>query len=120
MDIYNRIQGRPSILLSLIKEAKQPEDNIRVASFAVMQAVAYHAWGVQLMAQSNEFMNYILNRSTEHTEQGQNWKYAIIQTLISAPDAARVLNEYYAQLQVYVRQGAHFKILEPAAAVESS
>lgn len=23
------------------------------------------------MAQSNEFMNYILNRSTEYTEQGQ-------------------------------------------------
>lgn len=40
--------GRPSTLLSLIKEAKQPEDNIRVASFAVMQAVAYHAWGVQV------------------------------------------------------------------------
>ncbi|CAO3655912.1 unnamed protein product [Mucor fragilis] len=120
MNIYNRIQGRPSTLLSLIKEAKQPDDGIRVASFAVMQAVAYHAWGVELMAQSNEFMNYILNRSTEYTEQGQNWKYAIIQTLISAPDAARVLNQHYAQLQVYVRQGAHFKILEPVAAVESS
>ncbi|KAI8642743.1 proteasome non-ATPase 26S subunit-domain-containing protein [Parasitella parasitica] len=81
---------------SIIKEAKQPEDSIRVASFAVMQAIAYHAWGVQ------------------------NWKYAIIQTLVSAPDASRVLNEYHAQLQLYVRQGAHFKMLEPAAAVESS
>ncbi|CEP15704.1 hypothetical protein [Parasitella parasitica] len=120
MNIYERIQGRPSTLLSLIKEAKQPEDSVRVASFAVMQAIAYHAWGVQLMAQSNEFMNYILNRSTEYTEQGQSWKYAIIQTLASAPDASRVLNEHYAQLQVYVRQGAHFKILEPAAAVENS
>lgn len=51
--------GRPSTLLSLIKEAKQPEDGIRVASFAVMQAVAYHAWGVQVIIplQSNQYYN---------------------------------------------------------------
>jgi hypothetical protein len=40
--------GRPSTLSSLIKEAKQPEDGIRVASFAVMQAIADHVWGSQV------------------------------------------------------------------------
>lgn len=42
-------QGRPSTLTSLIKEAKQPEDSVRVASFALMQAIAYHAWGSQVI-----------------------------------------------------------------------
>ncbi|GAA5810808.1 hypothetical protein MFLAVUS_004235 [Mucor flavus] len=120
LDLFNRIQGRPSTLNSLIKEAKQPEDSIRVASFALMQAIAYHAWGSQLMAQSNEFMKYILNRSTEYTELGQTWKYAIIQTMASAPDASHLFKEYYAQLVVYIRQGAYHKTLEPVAAVESS
>ncbi|KAI7891989.1 26S proteasome non-ATPase regulatory subunit 5 [Mucor mucedo] len=120
LDIFKRIQGRPSTLTSLIKEAKQPEESVRVASFALMQAIAYHAWGSQLMAQSNEFMNYILNRSTEYTEQGQTWKYAIIQTLASAPDASHIFKEYYAQLVVYIRQGAYFRPLEAIAAVESS
>lgn len=94
------------------------------------------------MAQSNEFMDYILNRSTEYTEQGQviiykqksiseytelnyfsyeqSWKYAIIQTLASAPDASRVFGDYYAQLTVYIRQGAHYRPLQAAAAVENS
>ncbi|KAG2237758.1 hypothetical protein INT48_009697 [Thamnidium elegans] len=96
LDLFNRIQGRPSTLNSLIKEAKQPEDSIRVASFALMQAVAYHAWG------------------------SQTWKYAIIQTMASAPDASHLFKEYYAQLVVYIRQGAYYKTLEPVAAVESS
>lgn len=41
--------GRPSTLISLIKEAKQPEEYICVASFACMQAIAYHAWGSEVI-----------------------------------------------------------------------
>ena len=41
--------GRPSTLTSLIKEAKQPEEYIRIASFAVMQGIAYHAWGSEVI-----------------------------------------------------------------------
>lgn len=40
--------GRPSTLTSLIREANQPEDIIRIAAFAVMQAIAFHAWGSQV------------------------------------------------------------------------
>ncbi|KAI9482644.1 MAG: 26S proteasome non-ATPase regulatory subunit 5 [Benjaminiella poitrasii] len=120
--LYKRIEARPSALLSLIKETNQPEDHIRIAAFAVMQAIASHIWGSQLMAQSDEFMTYILNRTTEYTEQGQSWKYAIIQTLASAPNAIQLFSQHnhYAQLQVYIRQGAHYRIVEPVAAVENS
>lgn len=40
--------GRPSTLTSLIREANQPEDIIRIAAFAVMQAITFHAWGSQV------------------------------------------------------------------------
>lgn len=46
---YGHNVGRSSTLLSLVKEAKQPDDAIRVAAFAVMQAVACHAWGVEVI-----------------------------------------------------------------------
>lgn len=90
------------------------------------------------MANSSEFMNYILNRTTEHDEQGQvsdrvkcdcycsnifktkTWKYAIIQTMARAPNASNVFGNHYQQLQVYVRQGAFFRVIEPVAAVENS
>jgi hypothetical protein len=34
--------------LALIKEAKQPDDVIRNASFALMQSIASHSWGVEV------------------------------------------------------------------------
>ncbi|KAI8368717.1 26S proteasome non-ATPase regulatory subunit 5 [Blakeslea trispora] len=119
-DIYHHIEGRPSTLLSIVKEAKQPDDSLRIAAFAVMQSIACHTWGIQNMANSSEFMNYILNRTTEHDEQGQTWKYAIIQTMARAPNASNVFGNHYQQLQVYVRQGAFFRVIEPVAAVENS
>ncbi|KAI8327173.1 26S proteasome non-ATPase regulatory subunit 5 [Choanephora cucurbitarum] len=120
LDIYDHLEGRPSTLLSIVKEAKQPDDSLRIAAFAVMQSIACHTWGIQKMANSSEFMNYILNRTTEYDEQGQTWKYAIVQTMAGAPDASSVFANYYQQLQVYVRQGPFFRVVEPVAAVENS
>ena len=42
------ILGRPSTLLSIVKEAKQPDDSLRIAAFAVMQSIACHTWGIQV------------------------------------------------------------------------
>ncbi|KAI8879669.1 hypothetical protein K501DRAFT_20662 [Backusella circina FSU 941] len=85
-----------------------------------MQSIASHNWGVERMAQSSEFMDYILDRTTEDTEHGQTWKYAIVQLLVSSRDASRVLGSYYPQCQVYVRQGAHYVPMIARAAVESN
>ncbi|KAI8979132.1 proteasome non-ATPase 26S subunit-domain-containing protein [Mycotypha africana] len=95
--IYDQIPGRFPQLDGLVKEAKQPDNSIRIAAFAVMQAIACHIWGLK------------------------TWKFAIVQTMGSAPDALSIFgNSYYAQLQVYIRQGAHYKYIEPSAAVENS
>lgn len=38
-----------------------------------------------------------------------------------APNASSIFgNTYYAQIQVYIRQGAYYKTIEPVAAVENS
>ena len=50
----------------------------------------------------------------------QRWKYAIIQTLSSTPDASRVFGNYHAQIVVYLSQGAYYRPLEATVAVESS
>ncbi|KAI8079124.1 proteasome non-ATPase 26S subunit-domain-containing protein [Gilbertella persicaria] len=92
LSIYQRMEGK-SIL---IREAKQPEESLCIAAFAVMQAIASHIWG------------------------SQSWKYAIIQTMAAIPDASRIFGHYYPQIQVYVRQGAFYRVIEPAAAVENN
>lgn len=45
LQIFNEFDGFPN---KIIREAKQPEDDIRIASLALMQSIAYHTWGVKV------------------------------------------------------------------------
>ncbi|KAG0164162.1 26S proteasome non-ATPase regulatory subunit 5 [Apophysomyces sp. BC1015] len=118
--VLNKELGRPTTLQSLIRVAKEPYEEIRVAAFAVMQAIATHAWGHQDMAQCNDFMDYILDRTTEHTSQGQKWKYAIVETMATAPSAPNILGNYHHRCLQYVRQGPFYRPTEVAAATENA
>ncbi|CEG70950.1 hypothetical protein RMATCC62417_06760 [Rhizopus microsporus] len=116
--VFKQYHGFPT---RLIAEAKQPDDDIRTACFALMQSIAFHQWGLEYMSQSNEFMQYILDRTTERMQQGQLWKFTVIQTLTNHSTAKELLgNEYYPQCIVYIRQGPYYKPLEATVAFESS
>lgn len=70
-DNAERFQGRPSTLESLIQTAKQPVPEVRMAAFATLHAIATHTWGQQIMANSGDFLGYLLDRTTEHSLPGQ-------------------------------------------------
>ncbi|KAG0815918.1 hypothetical protein G6F29_004036 [Rhizopus arrhizus] len=117
LQIFNEFDGFPN---KIIREAKQPEDDIRIASLALMQSIAYHTWGVKYMAQSSVFMQYLLDRTTDRIQQGQMWKYTIIQTIVSHPNSKEILEvDDYNQCQTYIKQGPFYKPLETTVAFES-
>ncbi|KAF7725811.1 hypothetical protein EC973_009234 [Apophysomyces ossiformis] len=118
-DIYQELDGRPTTLQSLTRTAKDPSEETRTAAFALMQAIATHIWGCQDMAQSDELINYLLDRTTEHTLQGQTWKYAIVETITTAPNAQQVLGNNYHRFLLYVRQGPYYRVAETTAATEN-
>ncbi|KAI8985038.1 26S proteasome non-ATPase regulatory subunit 5 [Pilobolus umbonatus] len=121
LSVFNNIKGSPSVLNTLIKETKQPKDDVRIAVFSLMQSIALHPWGKKVMAQSTLFMDYILDRSNEHTKEGQTWKYAIIKSILTASNALELLgNDYYTLCQTYIRQGPFYRPLEASAAVQSN
>ncbi|KAI8370415.1 26S proteasome non-ATPase regulatory subunit 5 [Radiomyces spectabilis] len=121
LDMFKRMSGSNTPSLSLlISTAKQPVEETKIAAFAVLQSVASHTWGRQEMAQSREFLGYILDRATEHSRQGQTWKYGIVKTLAEAPDSATTFGEHYSMFVQYVRQGPSFQTNEPMAALESA
>jgi hypothetical protein len=118
LQIFNEFDGFPN---KIIREAKQPEDDIRIASLALMQSIAYHTWGIKYMAQSSVFMQYLLDRTTDRIQQGQMWKYTIIQTIVSHPNSKEILEvDDYNQCQTYIKQGPFYKPLETTVAFESS
>ncbi|EIE88212.1 hypothetical protein RO3G_12923 [Rhizopus delemar RA 99-880] len=94
LQIFNEFDGFPN---KIIREAKQPEDDIRIASLALMQSIAYHTWGIKM------------------------WKYTIIQTIVSHPNSKEILEvDDYNQCQTYIKQGPFYKPLETTVAFESS
>ncbi|KAI9244622.1 26S proteasome non-ATPase regulatory subunit 5 [Sporodiniella umbellata] len=116
--IFKKWSGFPE---KVLKDARQPDDSIRFASLALIQSIAYHSWGIEYISQSGVFIQYLLDRSTERAQQGQMWKYSIIQTLLSNSKSREMLtHEDYEQLQIYVHQGPYYRSLEANVAFESN
>ncbi|CAG8459423.1 2523_t:CDS:10 [Diversispora eburnea] len=107
--IYQQIGGYPTPLKTLMANAKVTIEDIRIANFAIMQEIASHPWGKIEMSRSKEFIDYILNRTTESTHKGKEWKYSIVQTLnsnsdtIIAPNVLQRLRKYLSEGPFYVR-----------------
>ncbi|KAI9018583.1 26S proteasome non-ATPase regulatory subunit 5 [Phycomyces nitens] len=122
-NVYNQINGlslndgRPTTIDELIKMAKQPMEESRIAVFSVLQSISFHSWGQKLMAQSADFIEFILNRAGETTQTGQTWKYGIVKNLVGAPDSTLILGQNHTLLQQYIRQGPFYQPTENAVAV---
>ncbi|KAI7883270.1 hypothetical protein K492DRAFT_144143 [Lichtheimia hyalospora FSU 10163] len=118
--VYQTINGAPSTLENLMQTATQPLEEVRVPTFALMQAIASHSWGQQEMARAPAFLGYLLDRSTEHTPLGQKWKFGIVQTLASAENSRQIFGQHYTLMLQFIRQGPYYRPTEAAAIMESA
>jgi len=113
--------GNPTPLSTLVTNAKQSFEELHITSFVVMQKMALHAWGRTEMANSKEFIEYVLNRNTEFTHKGKEWKFSIVQTLATAPDAESLIAPpVLERLMRYIREGPFFVRTGAALAFESA
>jgi len=123
--IYADMGGQSTLLDSLVRNAKQPIEDLRVVSFSVMQAIAYYSWGRKEMASSGEFVGYILDRKTESDHSGKVWKFSVVQTLATGLrhdlefNAVAVPRGVLEQFEQFVRQGPFQMLTEVAVATES-
>jgi len=118
--IYLQIGGTPP-LSTLISNTKQTLEELRIASFAIMQKMALHPWGQTELANSKEFIDYILNRTTETTKLGKEWKFTIVQTLVKAHNAENIIPpNIFDRLTRYLREGPFYVRTEAAVAFESA
>lgn len=55
--VFKQYHGFPT---RLIAEAKQPDDDIRTACFALMQSIAFHEWGLEVRGRAHVVSHNIL------------------------------------------------------------
>jgi 26S proteasome non-ATPase regulatory subunit 5 len=112
------------VMRAFMKFLDQPFPDLRYATFHVMQELAGHPWGVKALFAYPGFLEFLVNRSTETTKEGKEWKYTIIEAVVMGERkdnrARDVLNEdAFGLLTAYLGQGVHYIQGELAAKIAS-
>jgi hypothetical protein len=103
----------------LMKQIDEPLIQLRFAVFAVLKALAKHAWGIKEIVSYPGVREFLTNRGTEHTKRGGEWKFALIQQILHHPASKDIVGvTYWHELQVFVKQGPFYFRHESKVLVE--
>jgi 26S proteasome non-ATPase regulatory subunit 5 len=97
--------------------SKSTLNELRYASYAVYTNMAQHPWGRTKLVQHAAFMRFILDRGTDGTKQGKEYKFAIVYQLSKETTLAPAL---LSQLVEYVKQGPYYVETEALVAYEGA
>ncbi|EGG18862.1 hypothetical protein DFA_02601 [Cavenderia fasciculata] len=113
--VYDSLGGGEAsalVLRRLMKCLSSPIEDIKTAALHLAQGLCFHGWGaVALLTTASGFMEYLVSRSNENTKIMREWKFTIVQTLVtrqqSVLDTPTFQNQW-TQLQTYYRRGVHY------------
>lgn len=110
--------GRPVAYLYSCLET--PISDLRFKAFAAMQELAKHSWGARSILEQPGMFEYLMNRTTETTNEGRKWKYAIVQHLDNFYDICRAIvqTEGCARIKYYLKSGVNYVPSSTAAIVQ--
>lgn len=97
----------------LISIVNNPFGDIRAAGLGVLQSIAQHMWGHEIIRNTPGCVEFLLNRSVESIKECKELKYGIVQLLSnSLAFDKRTLNRF----QTFIREGAFF--VQPIVEIE--
>ncbi|CAG9795078.1 unnamed protein product [Diatraea saccharalis] len=112
---FRSLSYRPNSMEYLFDLCKNPFPDIKLSAFALLDAVCQHHWGQELVATTAGFIEYLLDRSVDHTKETKEVKYDIIRRLSSsAAFDANIIT----RLQTYVDQGPFYSEVMLEVAME--
>ncbi len=92
---------------------------LRYAVFALIKAVVKHNWGLTEILAFPGMADYLLNRRTEPTKLGKEWKYSIIEAIVQQPSAKDIAGTvYYTKFLTYLKQGIFYVAAENAVQIQ--
>ena len=101
----NDKQDTTGLLLSL---ARSPIPEVRIGSYALMEAVAKLSTGGQVLFINGDFFTFLITRENEPNKEGREAKYAIIEALLSSPVIGLLADDIVKKLNQYKSQGPHY------------
>ncbi|KAM9973207.1 hypothetical protein ACTFIR_012583 [Dictyostelium discoideum] len=123
--LYQIYRSLPDGLLmsKMTKNYNSPIEEIKMASFSLIQALCVHSWGASEVIKMAGFFEYLMNRQNESTKLAKEWKFCIIQTLVNQhKDLFTSSSEWrdrYHQMESYLKKGIHFVPYESITKIEN-
>ncbi|CCI39753.1 unnamed protein product [Albugo candida] len=111
----SRSDSTTEYLMSLLK---QPFEELRIAVYGLLQAVAAQnaEWGLQALISYGGFFEYILDRNTEPTKECREWKFAVVDAILASPFTNLLDTSILLKLKEHLRKGPY--IGNPRSALE--
>ncbi|GAB1607017.1 26S proteasome non-ATPase regulatory subunit 5-like [Argonauta hians] len=115
---FCQISANPFKMVMTISQ--QPFPNMRIASKTVFLSLSNQTWGVKLMADHPTFVEYLLDRRTEHTAEDKRLKYEIVDSVVGMGATAEEVfgSPNFLKLRSYQKQGPFYVQSESAVSME--
>lgn len=110
----------PKLFTVLISIVKQPFQDLRLAGLRVLLTMSSFEWGQRQFQQHAGFLEYLLDRSTEHDKEGRELKYEIVHSLVGSGSIAETVfgNVDLLKLRKYDREGPFYSSADTTIAME--
>jgi 26S proteasome non-ATPase regulatory subunit 5 len=110
----------PKLLTVLMSMAKQPFQDLRLAGLRVLLTMSSFEWGQRQFQEHAGFLEYLLDRSTEHDKEGRELKYEIVHSLVGSGSIAETVfgNVDLLKLRKYDREGPFYSSADTTIALE--
>ena len=97
-------------MVFLMNHLRQPIPTTRHAVFDIMTGVASQptGWGLRLLWGFSGFREFILDRRTETSKEGKEWKFAIIESTMQCDSKSIMGEDFLEELQDYLRKGPFY------------
>lgn len=123
--LFNRLgevnmRAAGSSMAFLMGQLKAPIEPIRNAVYDVLAAVAEQrsGWGLRTLFGHGGFQELMLNRRTEMSKEGKEWKFAVVEAAMRCEDKGILADELLEELTKFLKQGP-FYVGEQRAEVDT-
>eukprot|EP00002_Diphylleia_rotans_P040633 TRINITY_DN9682_c0_g1_i1.p1 TRINITY_DN9682_c0_g1~~TRINITY_DN9682_c0_g1_i1.p1 ORF type:complete len:528 (-),score=108.80 TRINITY_DN9682_c0_g1_i1:24-1607(-) len=106
------------LVLYLFKNLRLPFQDLRCSSFELMSSLVPHSWALEILSKIDGVVAYLLNRATEVTKEGKEWKYGLVKAIVESNRKYSHFTVFnIKQLEIFLHQGPYFKPVEVAVEV---
>ena len=92
----------------LLNFGKSPLPEIRLAAYALLEAVAKLPAGGQVLLSTANFIDFLLSREGEKTKEGREGRFAIVKAINESPVKGLLADEISSKIEKYVAEGPHY------------